>query len=102
MDDTYPAPYGNGTIENTGTAGTSDTVVKTVVLTNAVTFSDGFPTTLSFDPRGMANVGAATGAMCVASGVGPDYDCLTIGQSRINMGKLTAQGGCVVANCQPK
>jgi hypothetical protein len=76
-------------------------------LTNSVTFSAGFPATLSFDAKGMANVvvvpvGTPGGAMCVASSVGPDYDCLTIGQSRINMGKLTAQGGCLVANCRPK
>jgi prepilin-type N-terminal cleavage/methylation domain-containing protein len=96
VDDSSPAPYGNGTIE------TTDTVVKTVALTNSVTFSAGFPATLSFDAKGIANVGTATGAMCVASRVSPDFDCLTIGQSRINMGKLTAQGGCIVANCQPK
>jgi prepilin-type N-terminal cleavage/methylation domain-containing protein len=68
--------------------------------------SDG-PAIFSFDSRGMSNVDpagtGATVAVCVPSTVSPDLDCLRISSSRIQLGKMTAQGGgCNAIICQAR
>lgn len=65
----------------------------------AITWAGG---TISFNARGIMQpslfpLGAT---LCVFTTVNPDYDCIEISQTRMNMGKLTNVGGtCDAANC---
>ncbi len=94
--DTNPAPDGNGTLE---------TVLDTQL--------PGFPKTvpysltwrednkeIEFSTRGtITNLGT----ICAFTAFDPDYDCIVISQTRINMGKITNQAGvCNSDNCVAK
>lgn len=87
-EDSNPAPDGNGTLE-TGTP--SDRLLKsgTTAYTIVPALSGG-ATTLAFNREGIAQ---ATGTIRLTSGVSPDYDCMTIGATRIRMGKWDAGAG---------
>jgi prepilin-type N-terminal cleavage/methylation domain-containing protein len=82
-----------------------DAVILNVNTSNAMTTDA--PPVLRFDNRGIATVDAVgTGALvavCVPSTVSPDFDCIRIEQARIQLGKMTAQGGgCDAAICRAK
>jgi prepilin-type N-terminal cleavage/methylation domain-containing protein len=55
---------------------------------------------ITFDRRGTAS---ASRTICVTTTADPDYDCIMVSATRINMGKLTTQisagGACDAANC---
>ncbi len=97
----------NGDDDATVVAG--DTVLPTFPKTviEAMTWAGG---TVIFDTRGTVQPSAlalgATGVLCVFSAppLTPDYDCIEISQTRINLGKLTNQEGpaCNEAACVAK
>jgi len=64
------------------------------------TISSNLAGTLTFDSRGLIN---QEGAICLTTDADPDYDCIVLRRTRINMGKLTTQisdgGACDAANC---
>jgi len=79
-DDTNPAPDGNGTLEIA-----SDTRLPTYPKSVEYTINwTGPGNQINFDRRGMI---APAGSMHLTSTVDADYDCLTVSQTRINMGK---------------
>jgi len=93
-DDTNPAPDGNGTLEpalDTQLGGFPKTV------TDSLTWGGG---TIEFSTRGtITNLGT----ICAFTAFDPDYDCIVISQTRINMGKIANQAGnCDAANCVVK
>lgn len=93
-NDTNPAPDGNGTLE---------TALDTQLT--------GFPRTVSYALTwGGGNIEFSTrgtitnfGTICAFTAFDPDYDCIVMSQTRINMGKITNQAGlCDAANCVVK
>lgn len=81
-----------------------DTILPTYPKTveYAVTWAGG---TISLDTKGIVQPSATPlgATLCVVSTNDPDYDCIVIAQTRINMGKLTNIGGaCDAANCVAK
>jgi prepilin-type N-terminal cleavage/methylation domain-containing protein len=56
--------------------------------------------TITFDSRGLIN---QEGTVCLTTTADPDYDCVVLRRTRINMGKLTTRisdgGACDAANC---
>ena len=92
--DTNPAPDGNGTLE---------TVLDTQL--------PGFPKTVPYsltwggDTIEFSTRGTITnwGTICAFTDFNPDYDCIVISRTRINMGKITNQAGvCNSDNCVAK
>lgn len=79
-NDTNPLPDGNGTLE-TASDLRLPTYPKTVEY--AINWT-GPGAQINFDRRGMM---APAGSIRLTSPVDADYDCLTISQTRINMGK---------------
>ena len=79
--------------------GAGDTVLATFPKTveYVITMNNG---TFSFDRRGIASGGRT---ICVTTTTDPDYDCISVSETRINMGRLTTQisagGACDTANC---
>ncbi|MFZ5906513.1 MAG: pilus assembly FimT family protein [Nitrospirota bacterium] len=58
--------------------------------------------TLIFRTRGLVQPSATPlgATLCIVSGDDPDYDCMVISQTRINLGKLKDRdGACNAANC---
>lgn len=100
-DDTSPLPYGDQVL----TIGL-DTQIQTRNYSSAISTSVGFPPNLSFDSRGLSNIGGGlpglSQAICVLSTANPDYDCIVVTQSSMNMGKLNPGGACDVAKCGTK
>lgn len=96
-------PDGDGTLQP-GTGVTADTQLP------------GFPKTvpdtliwaggnIEFSTRGIIQPLATPlgGTICAFTAFDPDYDCIVISQTRINMGKITNQlGNCDAANCVVK
>lgn len=81
-----------------------DTILPTYPKTveYAVTWAGG---TISLDTKGIVQPSSSPlgATLCVVSTNNPDYDCIVIAQTRINMGKLTNIGGaCNAANCVVK
>lgn len=82
-DDTNPLPDGNGTLEIG-----SDTILPTYPKTVEYAINwTGPGTQINFDRRGMM---APAGSIRLTTTADADYDCLTISQTRINMGKWNA------------
>jgi hypothetical protein len=55
---------------------------------------------ITFDTRGLATTART---ICISSTVNPDYDCIEISFTRINMGQITPRGGaCNATNCVAK
>ncbi len=79
-EDTNPAPDGDGTLQ-TATDTRLPTYPKSVEYTINWT---GPGNQINFDRRGII---APAGSMHLTSTVDADYDCLTVSQTRINMGK---------------
>jgi prepilin-type N-terminal cleavage/methylation domain-containing protein len=81
-----------------------DTILPTYPKTveYAVTWAGG---TISLDTKGIMQPSSSPlgATLCVVSTNDPDYDCIVISQTRINMGKLTNIGGaCNATNCVAK
>jgi len=85
-EDTNPAPDGDGTL--TG----NDTLVAGVTGKHAITPSGGL-SDFRFNRNGIAS---ATGSIRFSSTAQPDYDCITVRETRIKMGKWN------VATCDEK
>jgi prepilin-type N-terminal cleavage/methylation domain-containing protein len=95
-DGSNKVPDGDGILQ-TGTDTQLPSYPKTVQY--AITWAGG---TISFDKNGIAQPSASPlgATLCLYSTRDPDYDCIIISQTRINMGKITNQGGvCNAANC---
>jgi len=61
--------------------------------------------TIVFDAKGIVQTPASPSDafLCVSNTYDPDYDCIVISQTRINMGKMqTAGGACNAGNCIAK
>ncbi|OGW52286.1 MAG: hypothetical protein A2Y81_06955 [Nitrospirae bacterium RBG_13_43_8] len=113
-EDTNPAPDGNGIL-----ATVSDTQVlqKNLNPDYPITWSDLADTQIDFTRRGLSNDNKT---VCIFTdfvnndypidrtpdGVSdnhPDYDCMVISATRMNLGQLTTQGGaCDSTNCVAK
>jgi Tfp pilus assembly protein FimT len=95
-EDSDPAPDGNQTLDTS-----NDTLVlqETLATANPLTWNGAAQ--VNFSKRGLANVGKT---LCIFSDADPDYDCLVVSDTRINMGKITNPGGsCSDANiCNTK
>lgn len=81
-----------------------DTILPTYPKTveYAVTWAGG---TISLDTKGIIQpfLSPLGATLCIFTTNDPDYDCIVIAQTRINMGKLTNIGGaCNAANCVAK
>jgi len=88
-EDTSPGPDGNGSWEN------ADTLVANVAVTHAIVIDNlaGGVSTFRFNRNGIASV---TGFIRFSSTVQPDYDCITIRETRVKLGQYDAAGGTCV------
>jgi prepilin-type N-terminal cleavage/methylation domain-containing protein len=88
-EDSSPAPDGNGSWEN------ADTLVANVAVTHAIVIDNlaGGVSTFRFNRNGIASV---TGFIRFSSTVQPDYDCITIRETRVKLGQYDAAGGTCV------
>jgi prepilin-type N-terminal cleavage/methylation domain-containing protein len=77
-EDTTPAPDGNGNLEST------DTVAASATIRHAITCDPGVLSGFLFNRNGIAS---ATGTIRLSSTTQPDYDCITVRETRIKMGK---------------
>mgnify|MGYP001611879919 FL=1 len=97
-DGAIKVPDGDGTLQQ-GTGVTADTQLpgfpKTVP--DSLTWGGG---TIEFSTRGTIT---NFGTICAFTAFDPDYDCIVMSQTRINMGKIANQAGaCNEANCVAK
>lgn len=93
-DDTNPGPDGNGTLE---TALDAQLLGFPKTVPDSLTWGGG---TIEFSTRGTIT---NFGTICAFTAFDPDYDCIVISQTRINMGKIANQVGlCNAANCVVK
>jgi prepilin-type N-terminal cleavage/methylation domain-containing protein len=83
-EDTFPAPDGDGLLDNT-----TDTLVAGVTVKHTITPTAGL-SDFRFNRNGIAS---ATGTIRLSSTVLPDYDCITVNATRIKMGQINA-GTC--------
>ncbi len=82
-DDSFTAPDGNGVLDNS-----ADTLVRSVTVSHGISSTLPGPTlALSFNRNGIPS---ATGMVRLASDARPDYDCITIRETRIKMGEYNA------------
>lgn len=88
FEDTNPAPDGNGTLEIANDA----QVLPTKTIQYALTWGGG---NITFDNRGLLS---PNGTIRVTSTLDPDYDCIVLFATRINMGKWNA----TTTNCDAK
>jgi hypothetical protein len=77
-EDTTPAPDGNGTLESTDAIAASATVRHTITCD---------PVGLSVFRFNRNGIPSATGTIRLSSTAQPDYDCITVRETRIKMGK---------------
>jgi prepilin-type N-terminal cleavage/methylation domain-containing protein len=83
FEDTNPVPDGNRTLEIANDA----IVLPTKTIQYALTWGGG---NIAFDNRGLVS---PNGTIRINSTVDPDYDCIVLFATRINMGKWN--GSCV-------
>jgi prepilin-type N-terminal cleavage/methylation domain-containing protein len=92
-------PQANPAVVTANTDTTLPTFPKTVEYT--ITWNAGG--TITLNQRGIIST---PGTICLTTTAAPDYDCIVISQTRINMGRLTTQisagGACDAANCVAK
>lgn len=79
-EDTNPAPDGNGILE---TASDATVLQKNLDYTIIPAMAFGL-TRFSFDKNGL---GSINGTIRLSSTVNPDYDCIVLSETRINIGK---------------
>jgi len=93
-EDTNPAPDGNGTLETA-----ADTVVLQKTIPNNYQLqllgAGAFPQTLIVDTRGLITPAIV---IRIDNTRDPDYDCILVGQVRVQMGKYNG----TTASCDPK
>lgn len=91
FDGTNPDTDGNGTLEDA-----SDTEVLQKTLPNEyellMVSAGAFPQTLAIDTRGLITPEIA---FRIDNTMTPDYDCIVVGQTRVQMGKMSG-GSCGV------
>ncbi|MBP2682147.1 MAG: hypothetical protein H6Q79_186 [Deltaproteobacteria bacterium] len=80
-EDTTPAPDGNGTLESTDAVAASATVRHTITCD---------PVGLSVFRFNRNGIPSATGIIRLSSTARPDYDCITVRETRIKMGQFNA------------
>jgi prepilin-type N-terminal cleavage/methylation domain-containing protein len=80
FEDTDPAPDGDGILQ----IANDDQVLPTKTIQYALTWGGG---NIIFDNRGLVS---PNGTISVTSTVDPDYDCIVLFATRINMGKWNA------------
>jgi prepilin-type N-terminal cleavage/methylation domain-containing protein len=98
-EDTNPGPDGNSICEPA-----NDTLIPSYpkTLDHALTWTGGL---ITIDARGIISPAANLlgGTLCLTTDSDPDYDCIVISRTRINMGKLTTKisdgGACNSGNC---
>ncbi len=84
-EDTSPAPDGNGTLE------AADTWLRTVAVRYPFTVSPAGTTAINFNRDGLLSLNTGdTGFIRLTSPVVSDYDCITLGPTRIKMGQFDA------------
>lgn len=83
-EDTSPAPDGDGALQNTDTLITDAKVSHAIATGNIVV-----PLSFNFNRNGIASV---AGFIRFSSTAQPDYDCISIGATRIKMGQYNATG----------
>lgn len=88
-EDTSPAPDGNGSLDAADTLTTNVRVAHAIVTDNLA----GGTSHLRFNRNGIASV---TGFLRFSSTVKPDYDCITIRETRVKLGQYDATGGTCV------
>ena len=109
-EDTNTAPDGNGTLEPA-----SDTQITLKDLGQDPHLKPTFVLSWSLDPdikftkRGFVDstdldpLDNDSRAICIFSDSNPEYDCIKISATRINLGRIIDQGGtCTDANCQAR
>jgi len=95
----------NGNVANNAGAGDNVLLTFPKTVAYAVTWAGG---TIQFNRRGIVQPSATPlgGTICIFTDFDPDYDCIVISRTRINMGKIitqdTAGGECDAANCNVK
>ncbi len=104
-EDNNPAPDGDGAL----IIGDDRLVLtKTLDARYPITWSDAADTQIEFNTRGLS---ADNKTICIftdfdgnaVSDLEPDYDCIVLSDTRINLGQIANQGGiCDAANCTAK
>ncbi len=98
-EDDNPAPDGDGTLN---TALDRLVLTKTLDTRYPITWNNIANTQLEFSTRGFLNPSDRR-TMCIFSDLEPDYDCMVLSETRINVGRITTQdtagGVCDDANC---
>ena len=93
-EDTNTAPDGNGTLETA-----ADTVVLQKTIPNnyqlQMVSAGAFPQTLTVDTRGLITPAIV---IRIDNTRTPDYDCILVGQVRVQMGKYNG----TTSSCDPK
>lgn len=80
FEDTNPAPDGNSSLEG------SDTRVASVTVKHPITTTGGL-SDFRFNRNGIASVTGSIRFTVTTSTTQPDYDCITVRETRIKMGK---------------
>jgi prepilin-type N-terminal cleavage/methylation domain-containing protein len=97
-EDTDPAPDGNGTLSTT-----DDTKLAERYNEEYNDFAWNGGDSIEFTSRGLS---ISNKTICIFSDDVPDYDCVVISPTRINLGKLDKQpsegGSCASSNCNVK
>ncbi|MCE5225603.1 MAG: prepilin-type N-terminal cleavage/methylation domain-containing protein [Porphyromonadaceae bacterium] len=97
FEDTNPAPDGNDNRE------AGDALLPSYpkqLFNDNITWVGG---DITFGKNGTITSPNALGdTMCIFTTLAPDYDCIIISRTRINLGRIINQGGnCDAANCSP-
>ncbi len=108
-EDIGPWPDGDGVItaaDDVRPAGYNDPIPllqKNLSTQRPMTWSNPADIEINFTKRGLSNKGKT---LCIFSTAEPDYDCIVISLTRINMGKILTQlvdgGICDSNNCETK
>ena len=97
FEDSNPAPDGNDTLETTEDA---QVLQREFDVRSPITWSGSRDKTIAFTQRGLSNDNKT---ICIFSESKPDYDCVEVSRTRINIGKLLKQPGeggqCLSENC---
>jgi prepilin-type N-terminal cleavage/methylation domain-containing protein len=84
-EDTSPAPDGDGALQNN-----LDTLITNTTVSHAIAAGNiAVPLSFNFNRNGIASV---AGFIRFSSTAQPDYDCISIGATRIKMGQYNATG----------
>jgi prepilin-type N-terminal cleavage/methylation domain-containing protein len=92
-EDSDPTPFGDGNLtEKDGI------VLPKKTVETSLTWNGG--NTVEFSAKGLATTSKT---ICTVSEANPTYDCISLSQTRIRLGKLRDRnGGCKADNCEAK